>query len=148
MTDLIILGLRLVFILLLYAFLFQIVLVIVRDLPKTSAQENDAEPDRAYLFVVDGGSEAIIPGQRFDLDQVTSIGRAPSNTIKLPDSFVSAEHSILAFRDGQWWLEDLGSTNGTYVNRRLVSSPTPVSFGDVIEIGKTRMKLLRQGSRN
>ncbi len=148
-TDLIILGLRLVFVLMLYAFLFQIVLVIVRDLPKGSAREGNSDLDIAYLVVVDGGPETIIPGQHFNLDPVTSIGRSPSNTITLPtDSFVSSEHSLLTLRDNQWWLEDLGSTNGTYVNRRLVSSPTRVNFGDVIEIGKTRMKLVKQNSRS
>ncbi|MBI2954100.1 MAG: FHA domain-containing protein [Chloroflexi bacterium] len=142
-TDVVILGLRLIFVLLLYVFLLQIVLVIMRDLRKTAVEETGDDIDRACLVVVDGGSETIFPGQRFDLEPVTSIGRSPSNTIIISNTFISAEHAILAMRDGQWWLEDLGSTNGTCVNRRPIAGMVRVNFGDVIELGKTRLKLTK-----
>lgn len=147
-VDLVVVGLRFVFVLLIYAFLFQVVLVVVRDLPKGDGVTDWSDSNKASLVVVDAGSETMIPGQRFDLLPISSIGRSPANVIVIPDTFVSTEHALLSFRDGQWWIEDLGSTNGTYINRRLIAGPTPVEYGDIIEIGKTRMKLVKQTSRS
>lgn len=130
-------------VLLIYAFLFQVVLVVVRDLRKGTVREPSSQAQRVHLVVVDAGSDTIFPGQTFELEPITRIGRSSSSTITLSDSYVSSEHTLVAFRDGQWWVEDLGSTNGTHVNRREITGPTPVNFGDIIEIGRTRMKLAR-----
>lgn len=142
-SDLIVLGLRLVFVLLIYLFLFQVVIVIVKDLRNASVRRDSTEPEGFFLVVVDSGAQSLISGQRFELEPITSIGRSPSNTVALNDNFASGEHAMLALRDGKWWLEDVGSTNGTMLNRRLINGPTPVDLGDVIEVGKTRMKLIR-----
>jgi len=78
----------------------------------------------------DGTSSAA-----FHLTGETTIGRAPTCTIEVDDSYASAVHSRVFPRDGGWFLEDLGSTNGTYLNRRKVSAPTQLSVGDRIAIG-------------
>ncbi len=84
------------------------------------------------LVVVEGGGT---PGGAFRLEGETTIGRAPTCTIGVEDSYASAVHSRIFERDGAWFLEDLGSTNGTYLNRRKVSGPTQLSVGDRIAIG-------------
>ncbi len=72
-----------------------------------------------------------------------TIGRDPGSTLVLTDDYVSAHHARLVPRDGQWVLEDLGSTNGTYLGKVKVSAPTPVQVGGTVRIGKTVLELRR-----
>ncbi|HVF21198.1 MAG TPA: FHA domain-containing protein [Mycobacteriales bacterium] len=72
-----------------------------------------------------------------------TIGRDPSSTLVLTDDYVSSHHARLMPRDGQWILEDLGSTNGTYLGKVKVSGPTPVQAGGTVRIGKTVLELRR-----
>ena len=72
-----------------------------------------------------------------------TIGRDPASTLVLTDDYVSAHHARLMPRDGQWVLEDLGSTNGTYLGKVKVSGPTPVQVGGTVRIGKTVLELRR-----
>jgi pSer/pThr/pTyr-binding forkhead associated (FHA) protein len=64
-----------------------------------------------------------------------TIGRAPSCTIEVDDSYASAVHTRINQRDDGWYVDDLGSTNGTYLNRRKVSAPTRLAVGDQISVG-------------
>jgi hypothetical protein len=73
----------------------------------------------------------------------TEIGRAESCAIRLEDTYVSQVHARLANANGSWTLEDLGSTNGTYVNDRRVGAPVVVHAGDVVRVGKTLLELRR-----
>jgi pSer/pThr/pTyr-binding forkhead associated (FHA) protein len=75
-------------------------------------------------------------------DQIT-IGRANDATLVLHDDYASSRHARLFPQDGQWIVEDLGSTNGTYLDRQKVTRPTPVPPGVPIRIGKTVMELRR-----
>jgi pSer/pThr/pTyr-binding forkhead associated (FHA) protein len=59
----------------------------------------------------------------------------------VPDTFASAEHALISWRGGQWWLEDLGSRNGTRLNDETVTAPTVLSAGDVISIGQVKLKV-------
>ncbi|MDZ4770634.1 MAG: FHA domain-containing protein [Chloroflexota bacterium] len=72
---------------------------------------------------------------------LTSIGRAPSNTIPIEDDFASSEHALLALRQGQWWLEDRDSRNGTSINGLVISKPVVVTDGDVIGVGGRRFRI-------
>lgn len=71
------------------------------------------------------------------------IGRADGCAIRLQDTYVSQVHARLAGKDGAWYVEDLGSTNGTYLNDRKVVAPVEVHAGDVVRIGKTVLELRR-----
>jgi pSer/pThr/pTyr-binding forkhead associated (FHA) protein len=75
-------------------------------------------------------------------DQIT-IGRANDATLVLNDDYASTRHARLFPQDGQWIVEDLGSTNGTYLDRQKVTRPTPVPVGVPIRIGKTVLELRR-----
>jgi hypothetical protein len=70
-----------------------------------------------------------------------TIGRADDSTLVLTDDYVSTRHARLVPRDDQWVLEDLGSTNGTYLGRQRVTDPTPVPLGAQIRVGKTVLEL-------
>ncbi|KPM52944.1 FHA domain-containing protein [Frankia sp. CcI49] len=72
-----------------------------------------------------------------------TIGRAPDSTLVLEDDFASGRHARLVPHDGQWFVEDLGSTNGTFLNRTKVTSPMPVPLGAPVRIGKTVLELHR-----
>jgi len=76
-----------------------------------------------------------------ELTPVTTIGRNNRNTITLDDTYISGEHALLTWRDAQWWLEDLGSRNGTLLNDVPLKSPVVISAGDIITIGGIRLKL-------
>jgi pSer/pThr/pTyr-binding forkhead associated (FHA) protein len=70
-----------------------------------------------------------------------TVGRAPDSTIVLDDDYVSSKHARFFPRDGQWLVEDLGSTNGTYLDRSKVTAATPVKIGMPVRIGKTIVEL-------
>ncbi|TAK35291.1 MAG: FHA domain-containing protein [Chloroflexota bacterium] len=142
-TDVTILVLRIAVIALLYFLIFQLLRTMRRDLRRT-AQPTAAHPRASWLTVVEPGHSDMMRGDEIPLETVNSIGRAPSNTICVNDDFVSAQHAILSFRQKQWWLEDLGSTNGSFVNRHPVETPTIVAPGDMVEIGRVKLKLGKQ----
>ncbi|MFJ1972635.1 FHA domain-containing protein [Streptomyces sp. NPDC087903] len=74
--------------------------------------------------------------------QTISLGRAHDSTIVLDDDYASSRHArIYPDRDGQWIVEDLGSTNGTYLDRTRLTTPTPIAPGAPIRIGKTVIEL-------
>ncbi|MGF7237967.1 MAG: FHA domain-containing protein FhaB/FipA, partial [Frankia sp.] len=72
-----------------------------------------------------------------------TIGRADDSTLVLTDDFASGRHARLVQQDGQWMIEDLGSTNGTYLDRTKVTTPMPVPIGAPVRIGKTVLELRR-----
>jgi pSer/pThr/pTyr-binding forkhead associated (FHA) protein len=70
-----------------------------------------------------------------------TIGRANDSTLVLDDDYASSRHARLFAQNGRWMVEDLGSTNGTYLDRAKVAGPTPVPLGVPIRIGKTVLEL-------
>jgi hypothetical protein len=115
--------------------------------PKPQARQRRAAPTAEpssstarRLVVVEGN----LAGQSFPLGGVPlTIGRAPDSTLVLADDYVSTRHARLVPNGSAWVLEDLGSTNGTYLDRQKVSTPTPVPIGVPIRVGKTVMELRR-----
>lgn len=82
-------------------------------------------------------------GQAFDVGHELTIGRSPGCAVALPeDTYVSSVHARLFRRDGQVWVEDLGSTNGTTLNEHPVSAPAALRPGDVVRIGRTALELV------
>lgn len=88
-------------------------------------------------------SEGILTGTTVALQgQTITLGRAHDSTIVLDDDYASSRHArIYPDRDGQWIVEDLGSTNGTYLDRNRLTTPTPIPLGAPIRIGKTVIEL-------
>lgn len=80
-------------------------------------------------------------GHSWDLGQELTVGRAAGCQITLDDSYVSQLHARVFVRDSVLYVEDLGSTNGTYLNTRKVSSAVPMQRGDKLKIGSTVMEV-------
>ena len=80
-------------------------------------------------------------GHTYDLAEELTVGRAGGCQITLDDTYVSQLHARVFRRDGQLYVEDLGSTNGTYLNRKKVTAPIAIRRGDRLQIGKTVMEL-------
>jgi hypothetical protein len=79
----------------------------------------------------------------FDLSDELIIGRADKCHVVISDSYASQVHARVFRRNGSVFIEDMGSTNGTYLNRKRVTSPAKVTRGDVARIGKTQMEFKR-----
>jgi hypothetical protein len=149
---------RIGFLVLLWIFVFTVVGVVRRDLFAGSRPRIVASPRgvgatapggrpaakvkrgrAAHQLVVTAGALA---GTRITLsEQPITIGRAEDSTLVITDDYASARHARLVPRDGQWLLEDLGSTNGTYLGQNKVTGPTPVPLGAPIRIGRTALEL-------
>lgn len=80
-------------------------------------------------------------GQSYDLGDELTVGRAGGCQITLDDTYVSQLHARVFRRESQLYVEDLGSTNGTYLNRKKVTAPIAIRKGDRLQIGKTVMEL-------
>ncbi|MBA3234984.1 MAG: FHA domain-containing protein [Chloroflexi bacterium] len=131
---------RLLFLLLLYIFLFRVIRALLRDL-RAAAREPADRPGR--LIILESPSGEPEEGHVFGLDVITPLGRDVNNAIVIDDPFASAEHAVMTYRGRSWYLEDLGSTNGSYVNGRRVDGVAPMGFGDELQIGQVRMRLER-----
>ena len=138
--DMVLLILRILLALLLYAFLAAVFVMLWRDLQQATAGREATRPG-GQLVVLQTTDDTLAAGTAFSLQPVTSIGRSPNNTISIPDTYASAQHTLLTWREGQWWLEDRDSRNGTLLNGARISGPTVVSAGDVIGVGRTQLKL-------
>jgi len=140
-----ILILRFVAIGLLYLLLLGVVIVVWRDWKSTSRYvertRQDATRSLGRLVVVRRGQTELLPGQAIPLSVITGIGRAPTNTVVLSEPFASNEHARLYRRDGRWWLEDLGSRNGTLLNDERLRAPAIVVTGDMVGIGGVQMRI-------
>ena len=149
--------LRFAFLGLLWLFLFGMVRVIRMELrtagaprvpvpakpksKKARAAASDGRPARGALsqLIVTEGS---LVGTRVALTgKPILIGRANDSTLVLTDDYASTRHARISESNGVWYLEDLGSTNGTYVGHTKVTGPVPLEAGVVIRIGKTAMEL-------
>jgi pSer/pThr/pTyr-binding forkhead associated (FHA) protein len=107
---------------------------------KTSGKD-PGTPQTASIVVVhepDGAKP-----RTFKLAASMLVGRAPECEIRLGDTYASQQHARLFGRAGGWYVEDLGSTNGTYVNDQRLGLPVQVRPGDRIRVGTTQMELKR-----
>jgi pSer/pThr/pTyr-binding forkhead associated (FHA) protein len=87
-------------------------------------------------------TQGALTGTAVSLGQNTvTIGRAADSTLVINDDYASSRHARLYPHEGQWVVEDLGSTNGTFLDRSKVQAPTPVPLGVPIRIGKTVLEL-------
>src|ERR1700730_17637106 len=161
MNELSLTIIRVAFLAVLWLFVIAAIGVVRTDLlggPSTTARRGKARPPPVarpggpgpppgagggsprFLAVTAGA----LKGTSLDLaqDQIT-LGRANDATLVLNDDYASSRHARIFPQDGQWIVEDLGSTNGTYLDRQKVTRPTPVPLGVPIRIGKTVLELRR-----
>ena len=161
MSELSLTIIRVAFLAVLWLFVIAAIGVVRTDLlggPATSSRRSrgrqtpnlrpprQARPQRAgrgspRFLVVTAGA---LKGTSLDLtQQQITLGRANDATLVLNDDYASSRHARIFPQDGQWVVEDLGSTNGTYLDRQKVTRPMPVPTGVPIRIGKTVLELRR-----
>jgi hypothetical protein len=80
-------------------------------------------------------------GRTFDLGDEVTLGRASGCGVPLDDAFTSQLHARLFRRNGETWIEDLGSTNGTFVNAKKLASPVLLHLGDRLQVGRTVLEV-------
>ena len=130
-------AVRIAFLVLLYLFLFRTFGALSR------AMRAEGAAARALGTLVVARSPARSPrvGERLALRASNSMGRDAGNDIALPDEAASARHATLEVQNGEWWIQDLGSTNGTLVNGVRIEQRERVRPGDEIAIGRIAMRL-------
>lgn len=138
--DAVLLALRILAGGLLLAFLGAVFIMLWRDFRAATAAAGEPGRRRGRLVVVGAGAATRL-GASYALLPLTTLGRAPTNTIVLDDTFCSQEHALVTRRDGQWWLEDRGSSNGTRLNGEPVREPVVLSSGDVIGVGRLELRV-------
>ncbi|MBA2264975.1 MAG: FHA domain-containing protein [Chloroflexi bacterium] len=137
------LGLQLGFVALLYLVLMRFAGSLLRDLRSAEEAQMSSRSGIGRLSVLESPADEPPNGTTIALGPINSIGRNVNNTIFVEDDFVSANHAMLTFRGRSWFVEDQGSTNGTYVNGHRIDRPVALSFGDELSIGRVRMRLDR-----
>jgi pSer/pThr/pTyr-binding forkhead associated (FHA) protein len=106
--------------------------------PKAPKPPSKRKGSPTHVLVTAGSST----GERADLDRAPIlIGRGSDAAIRLDDDYVSTRHARIAVSGDQWFVEDLGSTNGTYVGTVRITQPTTISLGTQVRIGKTVLEL-------
>ena len=161
MNELSLTIIRVAFLAVLWLFVIAAIGVVRTDLlggPSTTARRSKAPQAQAprqgrparpprpgrgspRILVVTAGA---LKGTSLDLaQQQITLGRANDATLVLNDDYASSRHARIFPQDGQWIVEDLGSTNGTYLDRQKVTRPMPVPVGVPIRIGKTVLELRR-----
>ena len=133
-----VLALRVLLAVSLYAFLGVTLLTIWREL-RTQGTLLATQKIPGISLNLQTGEQP--PRQRYFTQPEILLGRDSHCDLPLLDDTVSIRHARLSYHHGQWWLEDLGSTNGTHLNKEKVSIPTVVIGGDEIECGKVFIKI-------
>ena len=139
-------AVRLAFLALLYLFLIRAFRSLQRALATEKVAAAATQSGLAYLVVQRSHAGGPRVGARLPLRAVTTIGRDAGNDIVLNDEAASARHALVIFRDGEWWAEDAGSTNGTLVNTTRIWDAERLRFGDEIDIGRIGLRLEQAGA--
>lgn len=141
MQFIVVIG-RLAFVALIYLFIFRIFTALMVDLQvKGIFQRTHHEYGRLEVLT---GAEALARGSIFRVDgKGLRLGRGKHNDIVLPDHFASIDHAVFKLRKGQTIVEDLGSTNGTWVNGEQINSPVQMVPGDYVKIGSITFQYSR-----
>ena len=152
-VDAALLALKIAFLVLLYVFIWRIVRSASRDFRGGAAQESVLIPPgeaaalglsprtSARLVVVT--SPALRPGEAIPVNSAPiAVGRGGQNDVPLDgDDFTSARHARFEARGDGLWVEDLGSTNGTFVNGARVTTPRRLRKGDIVRVGQTDLRV-------
>ena len=139
----VLLALQLGFVALLYLVLLRFAGSLLKDLRNAEQAQVASRSGIGRLAVLESPEDEPPSGSTIALGPINSIGRNVNNTIYVEDDFVSSTHAMLTFRGRSWFVEDQGSTNGTYVNGHRIDRPVALSFGDELTVGRVRMRLDR-----
>ena len=139
MIDLIIFFLKYAFIGSIYLFIFWMVLMISKDLGKEPVNESKpVTKSKKRAGIVLEESPGFVGPKHFSVANEITIGRSPRNKIKIDDDAASYFHAKIFAHEGSFLLEDMNSTNGTYVNGEIVKEPLALQPGFQVTIGRSK----------
>ncbi len=159
MSELALTLVRLGFLILLWTFVLMTVLVLRRDLRQPAEARppgRERKPSRtskpprppkvAKQQKVKGSKLVVIEGPLLGTivplgDMQITIGRAPDSTLIIDDDYASSRHARIYPSEGSWVVEDLGSTNGTWIDRSRITSPTVLPVGAPLRVGRTTLQI-------
>lgn len=136
-------GLRLAFILLIYLFLFLVLRGSARELVALAkADDRGIRGNALSLVVLDGAQSSLIVGESRPIFPEMTLGRDPGNDLVIDDQHTSAFHAELHYARDRWWLRDLDSSNGTFLNGEPVRAVVAIAPNDVLQCGRVRLRLV------
>jgi hypothetical protein len=146
--------LKFAFLVLLYFFVYRAIRAVATDLGGSRARARAEAPAAPAAREAKRASRRGKPPRKLQivdhdgvkagtmkLQDPIQVGRADACQVRLDDTYISQFHARIYPRDGMWYVEDLGSTNGTYLNQRKLTGPSEVHAGDVVRLGKTTLEL-------
>jgi pSer/pThr/pTyr-binding forkhead associated (FHA) protein len=139
--EIVLLVIRLLMAAALYAFVGWAIWLIWKDLRQQAWQMDAPDLPALSLLRTDGVQQAAF---RFTRAEVM-LGRERGCDCRLLDKTISARHARLAYHHGQWWVEDLGSKNGTYLNQERISQAVVVTEGDELRCGQVVLQVSIEG---
>lgn len=126
----------------LLGFLLALYVLIWRSFKQMQRQLESTRAAYGHLMALtDIDGQLMLAGRRFALSPLVTLGRSVSNSIMVDDSFASDRHARIVLQDGQWWLEDCSSRNGTRLNDEIIHQRAILTDGDIIGIGSRHYKL-------
>ncbi len=144
--------LRYIFLLSLFVFILWLVKWMARDLKDSEAQYRSSDLPEAKRHGQSAGGKIIVvassladikPGESFWLSKKNIIGRGGGSDVVITDSYASMQHARIYLKGEQYWLEDMKSTNGTFLNEVRVIKPTVLTDGDRVRIGGVIFQFVR-----
>ncbi|MCL2766821.1 MAG: FHA domain-containing protein [Peptococcaceae bacterium] len=159
MLSLLIIALRFLFLIALVIILFKLVKWMIADLYRISESpqqpmgepaglpafdQNDEEQGQSALMVLESDIDTLVIGDSYPCVRgELLIGRSERNDVIVSGAYASARHARVFYRAGQYWLEDLHSTNGTYINGLKLDLPVVLANSDKIRIGNVTFQFMR-----
>ena len=134
MIATVVLALRIAMAIALYAFLGWALLILWQELKQQANILASQKTPGINLDVITGQDQTI--QKRFAENEIL-IGRDKNCDLPLTDDAISAHHARMTYHHGQWWLEDLNSSNGTFLNREKLNTPAVITTGDEFKCGDT-----------
>jgi hypothetical protein len=137
MSAIIFLVLRILLAVVLYGFLGLAFYTLWRDMQQQGQLFAARQPTPLMITSL---ADSLALTRRFAKSEII-LGREPACDLQLDDQTVSLRHARLSYRLNQWWLEDMASTNGTYLNGEVVTAPVVITQGDELRLGQVGLKI-------
>lgn len=157
MPPIVLLALKIAFLALLYVFVYRAIRSVAADVraagpvPRPAGRHSAVPPTprdgRAVRRRGKSPRKVVVLDEHgaksgtYTLESVLQVGRADACQIRLTDTYISQFHARIFPRDSSWFVEDLGSTNGTFLNQRKLTAPSELRPGDRLRLGRTILEL-------
>jgi len=131
---------RLAFVGLLYLFIWQVMRITMRDLRRSTAVTTKKRSAKAKMVIIDPAESIVNTGTSYSIGPKTSIGRHPDCSIVIDEPFLSSLHATIESRNKAWYVTDHESTNGTFVNGRMIKGTAYIEADDVVQFGRIKLQ--------